>query len=647
MTAKTKKKLALLALLLLIVVFLFWLAGIVFTTVYLPNEYQAEATATASVGAVRATATASKHKKPTSHSTPTVSTTPIRRLPLSASQEQALKAFFSSNLFLDIFGVALLLLGGVLLILLGPARKTTEAHGSAHLLTKDELKAAGSLASTPRRELKERRKAFEQGIAPPSKMYLGFYLHRLIVLDEERQESHVLLLAPTGAGKTSRIIVPALLNEFGHRSLFINDTKGELVDLTLGPLSAYHHCLVFAPTDPSSSHHYNPLAHVETMDDAEALATCLIENTGISREDFWNSAPKLLTAGAVLHLREIKPDAPFSDLIDILCGMDLDQVMRLLTKSPSELTRKIAASAMENLKRTDRLAGTIMVEMATHFFHFHNPSLRQVTATNDINFDRFIDEPTALFLSIPEGEADRLEPLSACLIMQMMNAIIRRANRSPGKKLPRHVAFYLDEFCNAGTIPRFTKRISTVRSRGIAFILAVSDFGQVREKYGENGRETILANTTTQIIFPGCGLQEARYYSEKSGDTTVATISNTESGRSFGVAAHQTWTQGETRRPLMTADEIRTMGKDEMLVFLGNLHPMKVRSTPYYEKDEYLSRVGIPYTQPLGGGPKTPPSPMPSSPPSVPASPSQQASPPPKIGSRSSDDDGERHFLRE
>jgi type IV secretion system protein VirD4 len=647
MTTKTKKKLALLVLLLLIVVLLFWLAGFAFTTVYVLNEYQAEATATASAGVVRATATASKPKKPALHMTPTVRTAPIRQLPLSASQEQALKTFFSSNVFLDILGAAFLLLGGALLVLLKPTKNTTEAHGSAHFLTRDELKAAGSLASTSRRELKARRKAFEQGIAPPSKMDLGFYLHRLIVLDEKRQESHALLLAPTGVGKTSRIIVPALLNEFGHRSLFINDTKGELVDLTLGPLSVYHRCLVFAPTDTSSSHHYNPLAHVKTMDDAEALATCLIENTGISREDFWNSAPKLLTAGVVLHLRETKPDAPFSDLIDILCGMDLDEVIRLLTNSPSELTRKVAASAMKNLKRNDRLAGTIMVEMATHLFHFHNPSLRQVTATNDLDFERFIDEPTALFLSIPEGEADRLEPLSACLIMQMMNAIIRRANRSPGKKLPRHVAFYLDELCNAGTIPRFTKRISTVRSRGIAFILAVPDFGQLRDKYGENGLETILANTTTQIIFPGCGLQEARYYSEKSGDTTVATISNTESGRSFGVAAHQTWTQGETRRPLMTADEIHTMGKDELLVFSSNLHPMKVQSTPYYQNAGYLSRVRMPYTQPFGGAPKTPPSPMPSSPPSASASSSQQASPPPKIGAVSSDDDDERHFLRE
>ena len=32
-----------------------------------------------------------------------------------------------------------------------------------------------------------------------------------------------------------------------------------------------------------------------------------------------------------------------------------------------------------------------------------------------VNFTRLVDEPTVLFLSIPEDEAQRLEPLSACL----------------------------------------------------------------------------------------------------------------------------------------------------------------------------------------------------------------------------------------
>jgi len=337
-------------------------------------------------------------------------------------------------------------LGLTFMALMHRGNSSTVVHGSAHFATSEELKTYGTLVLNPRREQKTVSKTLMTGQLPTSKMHLGFYLKKLVVLDEALQASHVLLLAPTGVGKTSRVILPALLREFGSRSLFINDTKGELVKQTLGHLSFYHRCLVFAPTQPHTSHHYNPLAHVHTMDDAEALATCLIDNTGTSREAFWNSAPKLLVASTVLHLRAAEPNAPFSRLIDLLCGTKLSDLEALFRNSPSSIAREVATTFFENLQRNDRLAGSILVEMATRFFRFKNPTLRNVTSSNDLNFTRMVDEPTVLFLSIPEDEAQRLEPLSACLIMQMMSSLVRRATHSPTRRLPRDVAFYLDEF---------------------------------------------------------------------------------------------------------------------------------------------------------------------------------------------------------
>src|SRR5450755_566322 len=491
----------------------------------------------------------------------------------------------------------LFVLGLTLLALLSPGKQTTTVHGSAHFATTEELKTYGTLATTRRREQKTVNNALTVGTPPVSKMHLGVYQKKLIALDERMQESHVFLLAPTGVGKTSRIIVPALLREYGSRSLFINDTKGELVELTIGHLAQYHQCFVFAPTEPRTSHHYNPLTHVHDMNDAEALANCPIDNTGTSREAFWNSAPKLLVASTVLHLRTAEPNAPFSRLIDILCGTTLENFEKLFRRSPSPLVKKVATAFFEHVQKNDRLAGSIMVEMLTRFFFFNNPDVREVTSSNDLNFTRMVDSPTVLFLSIPEDEAQRLEPLSACLIMQMMSSMIRRATTSPGRRLPRDFAFYLDEFCNAGIIPKFTKYISTVRSRGIAFILAVQDFGQLRETYGENGRETILANCTTQIVFPGCGLQETRYYSEKLGKTTVRTISQSERGDSEWLSTPtRTYTQGETHRDLMTSDELRTMQDGTLLVFISKYHPLLVQNIAYYQDPELLAAVGLPST---------------------------------------------------
>src|SRR5579884_964105 len=323
----------------------------------------------------------------------------------------------AANMFqIDLYGVSLLIVMGSMVVLLKPSQRTTTAHGSAHFATDEELKTYGTLIANPRKEQQAVSKALTTGSIPPSKMQIGLYRKKLIALDEHMQESHVFLLAPSGVGKTSRVIVPALLREFGSRSLFINDTKGELVELTLGHLSQYHRCFVFAPTNPHTSHHYNPLAHVHNMDDAEALANCLIDNTGTSREEFWNSAPKLLVAATVLHLRATEPTAPFSRLIDILCSTKLEAIEAMFQNSSSPIAKDVAASFFENLQKNDRLAGSIMVEMATRFFRFKNPAIRQVTSSNDLNFTSMVDEPTTLFLSIPEDEAQRLEPLSACLI---------------------------------------------------------------------------------------------------------------------------------------------------------------------------------------------------------------------------------------
>src|SRR6266487_1944764 len=502
-----------------------------------------------------------------------------------------------TSTILMIYGVGLLVLGLTFMALMSPGKKTTTAHGSAHFATEEELKTYGTLVTTPRKEQQTVSKALAIGRPSASKMHLGLYHKKLIALDERMQESHVFLLAPSGVGKTSRIVVPSLLREYGSRSLFINDTKGELVELTIGHLAQYHQCFVFAPTEPRTSHHYTPLTHVHDMDDAEALANCLIDNTGTSREAFWNSAPKLLVASTVLHLRTTEPNAPFSRLIDILCGTTLEDVEKLFRSSPSPLVKKVATAFFEHVQKNDRLAGSIMVEMATRFFRFHNPSLREVTSSNDLNFTRMVDSPTVLFLSIPEDEAQRLEPLSACLIMQMMSSMLRRATRSPGRRLPRDFVFYLDEFCNAGIIPKFARYISTVRSRGIAFILAVQDFGQLRETYGENGRETILSNCTTQIVFPGCGLQETRYYSEKLGKTTVRTFSQSERGDAEWLSTSaRTYTQGETHRDLMTSDELRTMRDGTLLVFISKYHPLLVQNTPYYRDPELLAETRIPFT---------------------------------------------------
>lgn len=450
---------------------------------------------------------------------------------------------------------------------------------------------------------------------------LGMSYPFIAALSPKAQESHVLLVAPTGQGKTSGIMLPGILTEVGKRSLFINDTKGELIGHSYGWLNQRHTCFVLSPTRPKTSHHYNPLAHVVDMEDADDLASALVMNTGESREPFWDNASRLLLTSAILHIKASTPQAPFSSLVQFLTTSSVTDLQQTLLQSPSPLARAAASSFVQSLSLNERLAGSIMVELATRLYSMNNPAIVEVTSTNEIDFDQFVDKPTAIFLSIPASQARRLKWLSATFMMQLMKHLTSRAEATANKRLPRPAVLYLDEFGNQ-IIPHFPEYISLVRSSGIALIMAVQSHDQLTEAYGQNGKNTILANATTHIVFPGCSLPETTYYSERLGETTVPAIS--QSYLYDGIFPTRTTTYGQTQRRLLNSDEIRRLPTRNLLVISDNLAPLIVFNYAFFDIPQMRQRAGLPYKLPY----RVQPAALPSS--KGPLPPAQQAQPTPQ-----------------
>lgn len=451
--------------------------------------------------------------------------------------------------------------------------------GTAHFASQEEV---ASLLPSP------------QQLSVQPYLPLGLYFTSLAALSQKSQESHVLLVAPTGQGKTSGIILPGILAETGSRSLFINDAKGELIGQCFGWLSLHHTCFVLSPTKPATSHHYNPLAHVWDMEDAEDVAAALVMNTGESQEPFWNNASRLLLTASILHLKAINSQAPFCSLVQMLTTSTMTGLQQQLLQSPSSLARAAASSFVQSLSLNERLAGSIMVELATRLYSMNDPAIVEVTQDDEINFDQFINTPTALFLSIPASQARRLKWFGAMLMMQLMKHLTRRAEESVGKRLPRPTVLYLDEFGNQ-TIPHFPVYISLVRSAGIALIMAIQSHDQLTEPYGEAGKKTILANASTQIVFPGCGLPETTYYSERLGEMTIPLISTSRGDKLFSPT---TTTYGQAQRRLMTSDEIRRLPTRHLLIVSENMAPLVVLNYAFFDVPQMSQRAGLPYTLP-------------------------------------------------
>lgn len=499
------------------------------------------------------------------------------------------------------FGIGIAVIGLVVLIpfLLGGGQrggKTTDAHGSAKFAQARDIKPL--LTSKQRQESRKPQRRQEAGEPSPSSLMLGTYRGKAVVLDEETLETHALMVAPTGAGKTSCVILPGLLREEGRRSLFVIDPKQELIKKSAGYIAQNHEVWVFAPNDSARSHRYNPLAFIETLDDARDFAMSWIQNTGVSKEPFWDRAAELLITATILHLRTCEPDAPFSRLAKIFGGMSFEQIQALLKNSKNETAKEMATSFLSNMEKNEKLIGSVLTDIANRFFMLFSPEIQAATAENDIDFNAMADQPVALYLSIPFDDAERLRPLSATFIMQMMRTWIRRADREPSGQLPRPIGCYLDELANAGRIPHFESYISTLRSKRVGLLMAIQAFSQLDEVYGPAGKETIISNSRTKLLLPGAGLEECEYFSKLTGQTTTIAKSQSKNMRGMIFADSESFNKSETARPLMTPDEVRTMAEGAILMVSGRLPAVLVQSSPYFKSPELVARAALVFTLP-------------------------------------------------
>lgn len=124
---------------------------------------------------------------------------------------------------------------------------------------------------------------------------------------------HVFLIGPTGTGKSTKIIVPNMLNSHDH-SLIINDESSELLKLvstedsylSLERRQDFQKRKIkqLNPTRPDISLRWNPLSSIKSYNDAQRIAHCMI-NIGVAQKAenaFWNDQATLLLTIALYFL---------------------------------------------------------------------------------------------------------------------------------------------------------------------------------------------------------------------------------------------------------------------------------------------------------------------------------------------------------
>ncbi len=415
----------------------------------------------------------------------------------------------------------------------------------------------------------------------------------------------------------------------GVRSIVVTDLKGELTERTYAAMSRHHRCQVLNLVSPATSVGYNPLAHITTALDAQVFAQTWIANTGqSSNEPFWDSAAKYLITAIVLHLNATMEGrdgggdggATLTHVRKFLM-LGSATIMGALTDSPNNDVKEAMDGFAADLARNEKLQGSIFVELPLRFQLLADPRVQATTGRNDIDFAAMASldvEPIALYLVLDRRMGQELKPLTACFFTQMFNAVIEIADRSPGGVLPRSILGYLDEFGNLGQIYNFPTWMTTVRSAGMGFILAVQSLAQLKKLYAEEGMKIILEACNVKIALAKTTDEDAKWFSEQTGTATVL-AANAGASRKRGAVLVDHGNQGysETSRPLLTPGEVTRLATNTLLLLSGNRPPAVVTQVRWYRKrlglfPTRLRRLGL-RRLPNGGivPPAGPPRPAP------------------------------------
>jgi len=375
----------------------------------------------------------------------------------------------------------------------------------------------------------------------------------------------------------------------GVRSIVATDLKGELTERTYAALARTHRVIVVNFVSPATSAGYNPLAHIKTALDAMVFAQTWIANTGeSSSEPFWDSAAKYLITAIVLHLNATQGGKATLAHVRKFLMLGSEKIMGTLGDSPDRDVREAMEGFKRDLERNEKLQGSIFIELPLRFQVIADPRVQATTGCDEAPFAEMADRdarPIALFLVLDRRMSKELRPLTACFFSQMFNEVIEVADRSPGGMLPRQILGYCDEFGNLGTIYNFPTWMTTVRSAGMGFILAVQALAQLEELYGAEGKEIIMGACNVKIALAKTTDKDAKWFSEQTGTTTVL-AANAGVSRKRGAVLVDHGNQGysETSQPLMTAGDVTRMPTTKMLLLSGNRPPVVVTQVRWYSK---------------------------------------------------------------
>ena len=424
---------------------------------------------------------------------------------------------------------------------------------------------------------------------------------------------HALMLAGSGGGKTTFWLYPCLeLACASGMSFLTTDTKGTVLRGYGSVARQYgYRVSVIDLRNPTHSNGNNLLHLVNKYMDlwkenpgdiaakakaekyAKIIAKTIIRSgmgdSGYgSNAYFYDAAEGLITATILIIAEFAEPEqrhivSVFKLIQELLApvsghgsqgGNQFQELIKLLPEEHK--ARWFAGAALNSAQES---MASVLSTALSRLNAFLDSELEQLLCFDtEIDAETFCREKSAIFVIMPEEDPAKFFMVS--LIIQSLYREILAVADEHGGQLPRRCVFYCDEF---GTIPKIEDAemmLSAARSRRLQIVPIVQSFAQLERNYGREGCDIIVDNTQITI----CGGFTPRSTSAEVISKALGTRTVMSGSVSHGNGRVQSSESLQMiSRPLMTAEELKSMPQGTFVVMRTGSHPMKVRLARYPE----------------------------------------------------------------
>lgn len=348
--------------------------------------------------------------------------------------------------------------------------------------------------------------------------------------------NNVLVIGPTGAGKTRSYVMPNVLDS--HESMIILDTKGALYEQLCDMLTYKGYDVKLLDfRNLHRSFGYNPFDHIRyekakglySEKDILSLSSCLISDLS-SKEPYWDNAARQYLACLISYVLEALPEEEHDlisvmKLLHIMSGDVFEKMMYELHLEKPDSSAYLRYMNIKDMRTAEKMDSSIKGILSTNLdplcfdeamVLYHHPS--------KIDFRTFGERKTALFLTISDTDRS-LDKLADAFMSQALQQLCLSADQTAHHRLKVPVRLYLDDFANSLFIPDFDKIISVIRSREISVSVILQSVAQLNSLYGEAKASTIINNCDRLLYLGGQDLISADLISKRASRTIDSILS--------------------------------------------------------------------------------------------------------------------------